>query len=174
MGVTGKTVIRVISILITSLMLPGQYANAKCEHIFQNNMQKIPIPDSDEEAIKKVIAAYAAAWNERDMTAWGKLFTDDVDYVNRGGGWWQSNEENISGHKLLFKKNPNFSKTYTAEVAKITLLKSDIALAHVIWRWPGVKKPSGDDGDFKGIMTLVLIKKNNHWLIRAIQNTVSV
>lgn len=155
-------------------MLPAAYANAKFELLSQNNMRKIQKPDSDEEAIKKVIATYVATWNERDMTAWGRLFTDDVDYVNRGGGWWQSNDENIWGHKLLFEKNANSPKTYQAEVAKIALLKPDIALVHVLWRWPGLKKPSGEDANFKGVMMLVLSKKNSQWLIRAVQNTVSV
>lgn len=45
----------------------------------------------DEEAIKQVLATYVEAWNRHDVAAWGRLFADDVDYVNRGGGWWTSN-----------------------------------------------------------------------------------
>src|ERR671913_1011128 len=56
---------------------------------------------TDEAAIRKVLADYVGAWNKHDMTAWGKLFTDDVDYVNRGGGCWESNQENVEGHRLI-------------------------------------------------------------------------
>lgn len=43
----------------------------------------------DEKAIEAVLAAYEAAWNQHDMKAWARLFTADVDYVNRAGGLWQ-------------------------------------------------------------------------------------
>jgi uncharacterized protein (TIGR02246 family) len=55
----------------------------------------------DEDAIKQVLATYVETWNRHDMTAWGRLFTDDVDYVNRGGGWWRSNRENVDGHTAI-------------------------------------------------------------------------
>lgn len=51
---------------------------------------------ADEEAIQKVLAPYGETWNRHDIEAWGRLFTDDVDYVNRAGGWWKGNKESVS------------------------------------------------------------------------------
>lgn len=56
---------------------------------------------ADEQTIRKLLAIYVETWNRHDMEAWGKLFTDDVDFVNRGGGWWRSNNENVQGHKAI-------------------------------------------------------------------------
>ncbi len=101
----------------------------------------------DEEAIKQVLATYVDTWNAHDMIAWGNLFTDDVDYVNRGSGWWQSNQENVEGHKvihdMLVKQQQKM--TYTSTVAKIAFLKPDIALVHATWEWPGFTTPSGEE-----------------------------
>jgi uncharacterized protein (TIGR02246 family) len=130
----------------------------------------------DEAAIRKVLADYVGAWNQHDMTAWGKLFTDDVDYVNRGGGWWKSNEENVEGHKLIHDMlvKQKQKMTYKSNVEKITFLKPDIAVVHATWEWPGFTMPSGEEvNDFKGIVTMVTVKQNGRWLIRALQNTVT-
>jgi uncharacterized protein (TIGR02246 family) len=133
------------------------------------------IMNGDNEAITKLLDAYVEHWNNKDLDQWGKLFTSDVDYVNRGGGWWQSNVENVEGHKKLFERNMErvaMFGNYEASVEKITFLKEDIALAHARWRWPQNIQPM-DNNIFQGVMTLVLIKVDNRWYIRAVQNTVS-
>lgn len=110
------------------------------------------------------------------MTAWGKLFTDDVDYVNRGGGWWKSNKENVEGHKLIHSMlvRQKQKMTYTSRVAKITFLTPGIAIVHATWEWPGFALPPGEKGnDFKGIIAMVMVKRDGKWLIRALQNTVT-
>ena len=131
----------------------------------------------DEGAIKKVLATYVETWNKHDMTAWGELFTDDVDYVNRGGGWWKSNKENVEGHRLIHDMltKQKQKMTYQSDVAEITFLKPDVALVHATWEWPGFALPSGEEAkEFKGIITMVMVKRDGKWLIRALQNTVTV
>lgn len=129
----------------------------------------------EEEAIKKALATYVETWNKNDITAWGTLFTDDVDYVNRGGGWWKSNKENIEGHKVIHdmlvkQKRP---MTYKSTVANITFLKPDIAIVHATWDWPGFTLQSGEaTKDSEGIITMVMVKQDCSWLIRSLQNTV--
>lgn len=131
---------------------------------------------ADEAAIRKVLADYVEAWNKHDMTAWGKLFTDDVDYVNRGGGWWKSNRENVEGHKLIHDMlvGRGQEMTYRSNVEKITFLKPDIAIVQAMWEWPGFALPSGEEvTDFRGIITMVTVKRDGAWRIRALQNTVT-
>ncbi len=117
----------------------------------------------DEEAIKKVLTTYVGTWNKHDMTAWGKLFTDDVDYVNRGGGWWKGNKENVEGHKVIhgmFVRQKQ-KMTYKSSVAKVTFLKPDIAIVHATWEWPGFIPPSGKEvEDFKWSKHLKLENKS--------------
>jgi uncharacterized protein (TIGR02246 family) len=128
-----------------------------------------------KEAIIELVGSYVGHWNSRELGKWGSLFTSDVDYVNRGGGWWQSNAENVEGHKKLFQGNMERLARlgdYEATVEKIAFLKEDIALVHAKWQWPEKNKPMDSD-IFQGVMTLVLIKVENTWYIRAVQNTVS-
>ena len=129
-------------------------------------------PD-DKKAFEKILAHYVKTWNARDLDAWSDIFSDNVDYINRGGGWWTTNKDNVEGHRALFEKNPNAPKTYKASIEKISILRPDIALVHVRWVWPGI---AGQDSekDFNGIMSWVLIKEKSTWLVRSVQNTVCV
>ena len=136
----------------------------------------------DEQLIRNLVAAYVETWNRHDMDAWGRLFTDDADYVNRAGGWWKSNRDSVDGHKaihdmLVRQKQP---MTYRSEVAKVSFLNPDVALVHATWAWPGFARPSGEgqqdfeeQQDFNGVITMVVVKRDGRWLIRALHNTVS-
>lgn len=93
---------------------------------------------ADGQTIRKLLAIYVETWNRHDMEAWGKLFTGDVDFVNRGGGWWRSNNENVQGHKAIHDMLVRQKQTmnYKSAVARIAFLKPDIALVHASWEWP--------------------------------------
>jgi uncharacterized protein (TIGR02246 family) len=130
----------------------------------------------DEKAIRNVLAAYVETWNRHDMKSWGKLFTDDAQYVNRAGGWWRSNKENVEGHRSIHEMlvRQKQKMTYRSDVGAISFLKPDIALVHATWEWPGFVGPSGEEvRDFKGIITMVMVKRDGQWLIRALHNTVA-
>jgi uncharacterized protein (TIGR02246 family) len=130
----------------------------------------------DERAIQAVLAAYGEAWNRHDMQAWGRLFTDDVDYVNRAGGIWRGNAANVEGHTAIHAalKKQHQKMTWSATAERISFLSPDIALVHAAWKWPGFVLPSGAEAeDFHGMMTLVMVKQRAQWLIRALHNTVA-
>ena len=63
---------------------------------------------------------------------------------------------------------------WTAAMEKISFLSPDTALVHATWKWPGFTSPSGAEmKDFRGIMTLVMVKRGGEGLIRALHNTVN-
>jgi uncharacterized protein (TIGR02246 family) len=108
------------------------------------------------------------------MEAWGRLFTDDVDFVNRGGGWWKSNRENVRRHQAIHGEliRQKQRMNYSSPTASIVFLDPAIALVHATWRWPGfVLAPRQRAG--KGIITMVMVKRGGQWLIRASHNTVN-
>lgn len=114
-----------------------------------------------EKAIEAVLAAYEAAWNQHDMKAWARLFTADVDYVNRAGGLWMGNQANVEGHEGIREalKKQNQQMTWAAAVEKISFLSPDIVLVHATWKWPGFTLPSGEEvKDFRGIITMVMVR----------------
>ncbi|MBA3712694.1 MAG: SgcJ/EcaC family oxidoreductase [Pyrinomonadaceae bacterium] len=104
----------------------------------------------DEEAIRRVIAELADAWNSHDMDTWGMLFTDDADFVNRGGGWWKSNRENVEGHRaiheMLTRRKQEMNFRLRAD--KISFLTPDIAIVHamlgVAGFFPAFRRANGD------------------------------
>ena len=130
----------------------------------------------DRHGITATLAAYEAAWNKHDLDAWGRLFTDDVDYVNRAGGLWSGNQANIEGHRAIHAalQQQNQVMNWSADVTRISFPAPGVALVHATWNWPGYRLPSGEKPNgFRGIMTLLMVKRDNNWLIRALHNTVA-
>jgi uncharacterized protein (TIGR02246 family) len=130
---------------------------------------------TDTKKMETVLQDYATYWNNNDMDAWGKLFTDDVDYINRNGGWWKNNNDNIEGHKLIHKKLVEMGqpKTFCLDVQKITFLKPDVAIVQALSEWTGfIPFDNGKPNqDLKGIITCVFLKIEGEWLIRTLHNT---
>ena len=124
----------------------------------------------DEGAIRGVVASYVDAWNRNDMDAWGTLFTDDVDYVNRGGGWWRSNADNVAAHRQIHDGmvRRGARMTLNATVEKLAFLAPDVALVHVRTIASGAVPVANARS---GIMTILMVRRGAAWRIRALQNT---
>jgi uncharacterized protein (TIGR02246 family) len=123
---------------------------------------------TDDDAIKATVAMYAETWNRNDMESWGKLFTENVDYVNRAGGWWRSNRDNVEGHLKIHEQLVKQRQVmdYKTAVEKIAHLAPGVALVHASWEWPS-------SATSKGLITMVMERRDGTWLIRALQNTVT-
>ena len=131
---------------------------------------------SDIKRIEAVLNDYVTHWNNNDMDSWGTLFTDDVDYVNRNGGWWKGNKENVDGHKHIHKMLIDMGqpKTFGLEIQKIEFLKPDVAVVQVLSEWPGFKSydgPTETIENMKGIITTIFVKTEGEWLIKKLHNT---
>jgi len=124
------------------------------------------------ESIDSLASVFTDAWNSHDMDAWGDLFTHDVDFVNRGGGWWRSNQENLEGHARVHTMlaGRNTVMDFQAHVASVDVLAPGVAVAHVTTTWPGASSPS-DHGSTEAIMTWIVVETNGQWQIRAVHNT---
>ncbi|WP_129649593.1 SgcJ/EcaC family oxidoreductase [Peristeroidobacter agariperforans] len=124
------------------------------------------------EAIRKLLETYLAAWRRHDMQAWGALFTDDADFVTHAGLWWRSNAENVAGHESVPASVIEQKVSYELQVSSIRLLADGIALVHAHWYWPGFMPPTGGPAaDAGGIITMVLVRRDGRWAIRASHNT---
>lgn len=128
---------------------------------------------ADEAAIRSVVDRYEQTWNAHDLAAWGELFTENVDYVHRGGGWWRSNEDNVDGHRRIHERLAAQHQEMNLQltVASITFLHPRIALVHVTSEWPGFDLPAASGDEVAGIMTMIVMEDGGAWRIRALQNT---
>jgi uncharacterized protein (TIGR02246 family) len=126
---------------------------------------------ADEQLIRGLATQFERAWNSHDMNLLGAITTEDVDFVNVAGLHWKGRpevvKEHAERHKVRFKNS-----VWTTESVSVQSLAPDMALVHVHWQTQG-------DLDFdlkpwpprKGIFSLVVVKDEGSWKIRAVQNT---
>ena len=126
---------------------------------------------SDEQAIRNVVARFELAWNNHDMNALGSLTTEDVDFVNVAGLHWKGRSQVVKEHALRHLIRFKNSVMSCTDIG-VQLIQPDIALVHFNWQTKG-------DLDFdlkpwpprKGIFSWLLVKTSGKWFLRAAQNT---
>lgn len=111
------------------------------------------------------------AWHDKDIAAWTDYFTEDSDFVTWRGIWWHSRSENESGHNSMPDLIRNQLHNYSLSVDDLSILEPTVALVHASWTWANFIESGHHPEDRSGLMTMVMIKKNDKWKIRALQNT---
>ena len=122
---------------------------------------------ADQDAIEKVIAGYAHAWNDQECKGFGEGFAQDADFVNVYGMKFTGREEIEARHVKILQ---GFLKNSKMEILKTDLreVQKGLVIATVYWRVKGFKKP---DAIQDGIFTQVFIRQEKKWEITASQNT---
>ncbi|WP_239647258.1 YybH family protein [Nocardiopsis baichengensis] len=127
---------------------------------------------NEQHAIEDLVAAHTRLWIDHDMDAWGAYFTEDADFITHRGLWWRTRAENVDGHKDVPASVLAQKADYTQEVASVREIAPDVALVHTLWTWPGHRLPGARPAeDRSGIITLVLVRRDGEWRIRAAHNT---
>ncbi len=124
----------------------------------------------DRKQIAALITRFEDAWKRRDMQAFGSVMTDDVTWVNIVGMRWQGKEQVVRAHHNLLEGRYKGVNVHN-EGHEETEIAPGVAL--VVWKsW--VDAFTGPDGKpvdaIHTVGTLVMLKENGHWLIRAGQN----
>lgn len=126
---------------------------------------------ADEAAVRAVASSFVDTWNRHDMQAFAAVFADDADFVNVIGLWWQGRAEIQREHEALHATRMKNSYLAANETA-VRFLRPDVAVVHVRWELVG---DTGLEGEplppRKGILTQVLAKQGDRWLITSAQNT---
>ena len=127
----------------------------------------------DENAVRNVLAEYAVSWNRHDMVAFGRLFTENCDYVNIAGVHWKGVQEIVQRQAELFQ-NRLKTAVQTLTGTEVRFSTPDVALVHATWDVTGWSRPTGEAVPvLKEITTMMMVKTNGKWLITAFQNTES-
>ena len=129
--------------------------------------------NDDESAVRNVLAEYEVSWNGHDTAGFGRLFSEDCDYVNIAGAHWKGVQEIVQRQAELFQ---NRLKTAVRKLTGLEVRFStpDVALVHVTWDVTGSSRPSGEAVPvLKEITTMAMVKTNGKWLITSFQNTES-
>ncbi|MVM34729.1 SgcJ/EcaC family oxidoreductase [Spirosoma sp. HMF4905] len=125
---------------------------------------------SDAAAIRQVFAQLATAWDLGDANIFAECLTNDCDYVTFAGQHIVGQEANRQIHHDLFNSWAlKGSSMHSSGQPSIAFLSNTIALVHstgtIKLRFQ--KKPPLDR---LSIQTMVLIKTDGQWKIRAFHN----
>ncbi len=118
---------------------------------------------ADEDAIKKVFADFAAAWEKDDLKGMAAFWTDDGDLINPGGrvGKGRSEVEKLLAdeHSSVFK-----GTRITFTNGEIRFVGRDVAIYDAAYEIVGAHGPDGKELPAqKGLLTSVLAKKDGQW-----------
>jgi uncharacterized protein (TIGR02246 family) len=127
---------------------------------------------ADQQAIQALLTRYLECWRRADLENWSDLFTEDSDFITWRGLWWRTREQNIAGHREVTEFIRSQQARYRFDSSQIDLLAPTVALVHALWSWPGFKEQQeSQPEDRQGILTMVFVRTESGWRIRASQNT---
>jgi uncharacterized protein (TIGR02246 family) len=123
-------------------------------------------------SVKSVVASLAESWNRHDMAAFAAAFCDDADFVNVIGMHWQGRQEIEAKHTVT---HPTIFRNSTLQIVdqSVRFLSPSIALAHVSTELKGAEslRERVAPETRHALMTCVLVKEADRWLITAAHNT---
>ncbi|SRR5690625_3325541 len=114
---------------------------------------------------------FKQAWNSYNAPAIAELFSENPDFVNVTGKWWEEKSEIQKAHDFGFQMI--FSNSHL-EILKIKkkMLKEDIAIIHSRIRVTGQTENQVEKTDKRETMFLFVMKKHGEfWLCESAQNT---
>lgn len=125
------------------------------------------MPFPNPEAVP---ALFAEAWAARDADALAALFSEDADFVNVVGLWWEDRRAIARAHRYALE---SFFAESRLSVGKVKLRAlGDVAVVHARMTLTGQKAP---DGSAAGRRTTILVfvcrKGPDGWICVTAQNT---
>ncbi|WP_370947896.1 SgcJ/EcaC family oxidoreductase [Amycolatopsis sp. cg5] len=123
---------------------------------------------SEEKAVLEVLAALAEAWNEGDAAAYGRLFTEDADYVTFFGMNMPGRQAIEANHRALFEGPLKGSKIGVggAGEVKVRFVRPDVA---IVVAGGG---SSLEGAEFRAsTVGYVLVRNGGEWRVASFQNT---
>ena len=119
--------------------------------------------DPEAQAVKDLVAAYAAARETRDPEAVRALFTDDADQLVSSGTWRRGREALVRGMLESSRRNPG-SRSLAVETVRFPAPSTALADARYV-----IKGTEGAE-DRKMWSTFLCVRTADGWRISAIRN----
>jgi len=126
---------------------------------------------SDEEAVRALPRAFCEAWAKHDGHQLAAIMAEDVDFVTVGGTWFHGRADFEKYHTRLLSGRFRASSNTPLETV-VRFVRPDEAVVHWSWTIEGDANPDGSPRPKRfGIMTMVVKKQNEQWLVAVAQNT---
>jgi uncharacterized protein (TIGR02246 family) len=122
--------------------------------------------------VKIAVASLAESWNRHDMTAFAAAFAENADFVNVIGMHWQGRQEIEAKHTVTHGTIFRNSALQIVDQS-VRFLSPSIALAHVATELKGAEslRERVAPETRRSLLTCVLVKEADRWLITAAHNT---
>ena len=123
---------------------------------------------ADEHGVRGVLTDFSTTLNQYDFKAWSRLFADDADFVVITGKHLKGRDEIETYHAAVWAGVYKDSRAAFTSLT-IRFLRPDVAVAH------GDAEITYNSGQNKrtGLVTMVLTKQGDRWLIAVVQNTLT-
>ena len=119
----------------------------------------------DAAAIREVVTAFSAGWNNHDAHAMCVSLADDVQWVNWRGEALHSRHEVEEQHATLFAGLYKNTRR-TDAVKSIRYFTPELASVDNYWTMTGAKTRDGADWPYReGYANYVMAKRDGHWVI---------
>lgn len=114
---------------------------------------------------------FKQAWNNYQASEIANLFSDQPDFINVTGKWWDQREEIEKAHDFGFRVIFPNSELEVLKIKK-KMLKEDIAVVHARIQILGQTENQVEKAGKRETMFLfVMQKKDGRWLCESAQNT---
>ena len=121
---------------------------------------------------EEIAPAFAAAWMNRDADALASLFSEDADFVNVVGIWWEDRAAIRKAHHYGLTTFFRASRL-TVGRTKLRRIGNDAAVVHARMILTGQLAPYGSEaGRRTGILSFIMARQaGGGWLCVSAQNT---
>lgn len=121
---------------------------------------------ADEAALRANVKQLETGWNTKSGEAFAKPFAEDADYVIINGMYIKGRDVIAKSHQQIFDTIFK-DTTITLSVKQIRYLRPDVAVVHVSGHRDSPTKELVEDA----MITFVMTKEKDGWVIAAFQNT---
>ncbi len=130
-----------------------------------------PLPKAVESAVCHTVTEMEQSWNTHDMDRYAALLTDDCQWVNVVGMWWNGKpsvvKAHVAFHHSIFKNVSYVTEQVCLKPISKSVMSTILTVKMDEYTTPnGIKVPSGETR-----LTLILLQKGDSWLISSAQNT---
>ena len=125
---------------------------------------------ADRQGIQTTLDSFGSTLTKMDFDAFGKLFTDDADFVNIVGMHWSGKAQIVKAHRVVFTTRYKGVPQHIAESTYGSLAPGLVLVTSTIKMDDYTAQDGKRMTDNVFRMTWVMEKKAGGWLIRSAAN----
>jgi uncharacterized protein (TIGR02246 family) len=126
---------------------------------------------ADLAALNAIPREFGVAWARGDGEALGMLMAPEIDFVTVGGSWLHGRRDFTLYHQRLFDGRFRGSTITPLEI-DVRPVRHDLMFVRWTWRIEGDRNFDGAARPPRaGLMSMLVEKRDDRWLVIASQNT---